>query len=164
MEGISLKDTRNQRIHMVGIGGASMAGLAEMLYHDGYLVSGSDSAESYALKRLRGFNLDVRAGHHPEMVDGAGLLVYSAAIAVDDPERVEARRLGIPQMERAVLLGEIMQDAARRSASAAHTARPPPRPCWPRCCTKLTRTPPSIWAAAWMPLAAASVLVTVVCS
>lgn len=114
MEGISLKDTRNQRIHMVGIGGASMAGLAEMLYHDGYLVSGSDSAESYALKRLRSFNLDVRAGHHPEMVDGAGLLVYSAAIAVDDPERVEARRLGIPQMERAVLLGEIMQDAARQ--------------------------------------------------
>ncbi|NLX83544.1 MAG: UDP-N-acetylmuramate--L-alanine ligase [Clostridiales bacterium] len=111
---IRLKDMRNQRIHMVGIGGASMAGLAEMLFHDGYLVSGSDSAESYALKRLRKLNLDVRAGHYPEMVTGASLLVYSAAIAVDDPERVAAQRLGIPQMERAVLLGEIMQDATQQ--------------------------------------------------
>ena len=58
-----LAQYRNQRIHMVGIGGASMSGLAEMLHHDGFLVSGSDSADSYALKKLRQLGLDVRAGH-----------------------------------------------------------------------------------------------------
>lgn len=106
-----LAQYRNQRIHMVGIGGASMSGLAEMLHHDGFLVSGSDSADSYALKKLRQLGLDVRAGHHPGMVTGAGLLVYSAAISIEDPERMEAKHLGIPQMERAVLLGAIMQES-----------------------------------------------------
>ncbi|NLE68932.1 MAG: UDP-N-acetylmuramate--L-alanine ligase, partial [Clostridiales bacterium] len=107
----SLAQVRNQRIHMVGIGGASMSGLAEMLHHDGYVVSGTDSADSYAVKKLQRMGLDVRAGHHPDMVTGAGLLVYSAAISTEDPERMEAARLDVPQMERAVLLGAIMQEA-----------------------------------------------------
>lgn len=111
MEQAGLSQYRNQRVHMVGIGGASMAGLAEMLHHDGFLVSGSDSADSYAVKKLQKMGMDVRPGHHPDMVQGAGLLVYSAAISAEDPERMEAKRLGIPQMERAVLLGAIMQDA-----------------------------------------------------
>ena len=114
MEGAGLSQFKNQRIHMVGIGGASMAGLAEMLHHEGYQVSGSDAADSYALKRLRSMGLDARAGHYPEMVKGAGLLVYSAAISTEDPERQEALQLGIPQMERAVLLGAIMEESAEQ--------------------------------------------------
>ena len=98
-----------KRIHMVGIGGSSMSGLAEMLSSDGHLISGTDSADGYQLKRLCGMGIDVRAGHHPNMVKGSGLLVYSAAISPLDPERLEAVRLGIPQMERAVLLGVMMQ-------------------------------------------------------
>ena len=98
------------RIHMIGIGGSSMSGLAEMLRHEGYPVSGTDSADGYALLKLRALGVDVRPGHHPDMVAGAELLVYSAAISKDDPERLEADRLGIPQMERAVLLGKIMEN------------------------------------------------------
>ena len=97
-----------KRIHMVGILGSSMAGLAEMLVREGLQVSGSDSASGYAHKRLADLGVDVGIGHHPKMVEGAGLLVYSAAISESDPERVEAERLQIPQMERAVMLGEIM--------------------------------------------------------
>lgn len=98
-----------KRIHMVGIGGSSMSGLAEMLSSDSHLISGTDSADGYMLQKLRGLGIDARAGHYPEMVKGAGLLVYSAAISPMDPERLEAARLGIPQMERAVLLGVMMQ-------------------------------------------------------
>jgi len=99
---------KGQRVHLVGIGGASMSGLAQMLRADGFAVSGSDSADSATLALLRDLGVDARAGHHPEMVPGAGLLVYSAAIATDDPERQTATRLHIPQMERAVLLGLLM--------------------------------------------------------
>ena len=109
MKQAKLADHKGQRVHMVGIGGASMSGLAQMLVHDGFTVSGSDSADSYTLAFLKEMGLDVRAGHHPQMVAGAGLLAYSAAIPEDDPERVEASRLGIPQMDRAVLLGQIME-------------------------------------------------------
>jgi len=104
-----LSELTGKRIHMVGIGGSSMSGLAEMLLSDGHLVSGTDSADGYHLKKLRGLGIDARAGHHPDMVGGAGLLVYSAAISAADPERQEADRLSIPQMERAVLLGLMMQ-------------------------------------------------------
>ena len=99
---------RGKRVHMVGIGGSSMSGLAEMLARDGFEVSGTDRDEGYALSHLRGLGMDVRAGHHPDMVEGAALLVYSAAIPREDPERQQALALGIPQMERAVLLGELM--------------------------------------------------------
>ena len=96
------------RIHMVGIGGSSMSGLAEMLLREGYLVSGTDRDEGYTLEHLRGLGIKALAGHHPQMVEDAALLVYSAAIPAEDPERQRAKELGIPQMERAVLLGELM--------------------------------------------------------
>lgn len=112
-DGKVLTDIRNvlgSRVHLVGIGGASMSGLAEMLLRKGYEVSGSDKADSHTVERLKQLGIKIQVGHHPEAVKGAGLLVYSAAIASDDPERLEAARLGIPQMERAVLLGQLMQD------------------------------------------------------
>ncbi len=104
---------QGQRVHMVGVGGSSMSGLAEMLCADGFAVSGSDTADGYALAKLKAMGVDVRVGHRPEMVAGAGLLAYSAAISHDDPERAEARLLGIEEMERAVLLGEMMRGHAR---------------------------------------------------
>lgn len=114
MESAGIESYKSQRIHMVGIGGASMSGLAMMLVHEGYQVSGSDSSDSYTLSHLKNQQVDVRAGHYPDMVEGAGLLVYSAAIAPDDPERLEATRLRIPQMERAVLLGEMMKSSRQQ--------------------------------------------------
>ncbi len=98
-----------KRVHMIGIGGSSMSGLAEMLKHEGYTVTGSDSSDSYLADRLRQMGIPVSLGHHPEEIDGAALIVYSAAIHEEDAERVEAARLNIPQMERAVLLGQVME-------------------------------------------------------
>lgn len=113
MQGGNLQLTGKQ-VHLVGIGGSSMSGLAEMLLRKGALVTGSDWADSYTVRRLRGLGIEVRVGHHPDMVQGIDLFVYTAAIAVDDPERLEAARLGIPMMERAVLLGELMRGSSEQ--------------------------------------------------
>lgn len=101
-------DYIGKRVHMIGIGGSSMSGLAEMLLKEGYVVTGSDNANSHAVERLRGAGIEVFVGHKAENVHGAALIVFSAAIAADNPEREEGRRLGIPEMERSVLLGELM--------------------------------------------------------
>lgn len=104
-----ITDFRGARVHMIGIGGSSMSGLAEMLKSEGYRVTGSDSNESHAAQRLRLMDIPVSIGHHPEEIQGAALVVYSAAIHEEDEERVEALRLNIPQMDRAVLLGQLME-------------------------------------------------------
>ncbi len=93
---------------MIGIGGSSMSGLAEMLLNEGYIVTGSDNANSHAVERLRDKGVQVSVGHHAENVRGAALIIYSAAIAPDNPERAEGENLGIPQMERSTLLGQLM--------------------------------------------------------
>ena len=105
---ISIQDYQGKRVHMVGIGGSSMSGLAEMLLKEGYTVTGSDNANSHAVERLRNAGVTVHVGHAAENVRGADLLIFSAAIAPENPERQEAKRLGIPEMERSVLLGQLM--------------------------------------------------------
>lgn len=107
-------DYAGKRVHMVGIGGSSMSGLAQMLLSHDFIVSGSDSQEGYALDKLRQFSIPVYAGHRPEEAAKADLLVYSAAIATDDAERVAAQQAGIPQMERAELLGQLMEGYEHR--------------------------------------------------
>ncbi|HHT14605.1 MAG TPA: UDP-N-acetylmuramate--L-alanine ligase [Clostridiales bacterium] len=104
-----IRNYQNSRIHLIGIGGSSMSGLAQMLVQESYQVSGSDSVDSHSLQRLKEMGVDVKAGHHPAMVAGAGLVVYSAAISSEAPERLAAECLRIPQMERAVLLGQLME-------------------------------------------------------
>ncbi len=106
---VNIWDYRGKKLHLVGIGGSSMSGLAMMLKAEGFLVSGSDNSDGYALSRLIAQDIPVFVGHHPLEAARADLLVYSAAIAPDDPERMEAQRLGIPQIERAPLLGQLMQ-------------------------------------------------------
>ncbi len=109
-----IKDFVGKRVHMIGIGGSSMSGLAEMLKKQGFLVTGSDSSESHTAKRLRLLDIPVAIGHHPEIIEGSSLVVFSAAIHEDDPERMQAEKLNIPQMERAVLLGQLMQGFKER--------------------------------------------------
>ena len=104
-----ISDIPGGRIHMIGIGGSSMSGLAEMLMDKGYAVSGSDRDEGYLIHHVREKGCHVEIGHRAENVHGADLVVYSAAIAADNPERAEADRLGIPSIERAVLLGQLME-------------------------------------------------------
>lgn len=86
-----------------------MSGLSQMLMEKGYRVSGSDNAQSHAVEKLQSMGIPVTVGHKAENVHGADLVVYSAAILTDNPERREVERLHIPNMERAVLLGQLME-------------------------------------------------------
>ncbi|MEE0928129.1 MAG: UDP-N-acetylmuramate--L-alanine ligase [Acutalibacteraceae bacterium] len=96
-----------KRVHMIGIGGSGMCPLAEILHSKGYELSGSDNNEGDTLNRVRNLGIKVYMGHHAENIDGAELVVYSAAIAEDNPERVAAAEKGIPTMERSKLLGAL---------------------------------------------------------
>lgn len=104
-----IRDFVGQRVHMIGIGGSSMSGLAEMLQHKGYIVSGSDQTQSYATDKLKDLGIDIHIGHRAENVQGANFAVYTAAIASDNPERVALEQLSIPSIERATLLGQLME-------------------------------------------------------
>lgn len=96
-----------QRIYFIGIGGCSMNGLAQILFARGYSVSGSDRDRSPFTDRLQEMGIPVYIGHDKKQVEGAELVIYSAAIKPDHVERAAARALGIPEMERSVALGEI---------------------------------------------------------
>ena len=96
-----------KRIHMIGIGGSGMCPLAEILHSKGYILTGSDNNESDPLKRVKALGVKVFMGHNAENIDGAELVVYSAAISKENPEIQEAEKRGIPTMERSHLLGAI---------------------------------------------------------
>ncbi len=108
-DSIRISDFKEKRVHLIGIGGSSMSGLAEMLVDQGYTVSGSDRDEGYLIPHVREKGCRVMIGHQAENVHGADLIVYSAAIPTSNPERKEAARLHIPSIERAELLGQLME-------------------------------------------------------
>lgn len=96
-----------KNIHMIGIGGSGMCPLAEILLSKGYKLTGSDNNIGDPLMRLKNKGVNVVLGHAKENIDGAELVVYSAAISSDNPEIVAAKEKGIPLMERATLLGAL---------------------------------------------------------
>ncbi len=98
-----------KRVHFVGIGGAGMSGIAEVLATQGYLVSGSDVAASAVTARLKRLGVAVIIGHAAPNVAGADAVVVSTAIAPDNPEIVAAREGGIPVVPRALMLAELMR-------------------------------------------------------
>lgn len=98
---------KSKPVHMIGIGGISMSGIAEILLSMGYTVTGSDSHLSEITERLEKNNIKVYNGHHAENVIGAGIVVYTAAIKPDNPELSKARELNIPTIERSEFLGEL---------------------------------------------------------
>ncbi len=97
------------KIHMVGIGGAGMSGIAEVLLNLGYSVSGSDMSDSAVVKHLRSLGATVAVGHAAENLGDVQVLVKSTAIADDNPEVVEARRRNIAIIPRAEMLAELMR-------------------------------------------------------
>jgi UDP-N-acetylmuramate--alanine ligase len=108
-------------IHMVGIGGAGMSGLALLAQSAGYSVSGTDREESPALRALRAAGVDARAGHGAEAIPAeAQALVVSTAIAAANPERVEAQRRGLPVLHRSELLAELMAGRRGLAVAGAH--------------------------------------------
>lgn len=114
---------RVKKIHMVGIGGSGMSGIAEVLLNLGFSVSGSDIAEGPVVKHLRSLGADISIGHAPENVphgkDVVQVVVKSTAITMDNPEIKEAQARGIPIIPRAEMLAELMR--LRRGIAVAGT-------------------------------------------
>jgi UDP-N-acetylmuramate--alanine ligase len=100
---------RIKRIHFVGIGGAGMSGIAEVLINLGYDVSGSDISDNAATKRLTDMGAKVFRGHAASHVEGAGVVVISSAVKADNPEVVIAHEQRIPVIPRAEMLAELMR-------------------------------------------------------
>ncbi len=96
-------------IHMVGIGGSGMSGIAEVLLNLGHTVYGSDMGESAAVKRLRELGAIISIGHGADNVGNVEVLVKSTAISEDNPEVQAARSRGIPIIPRAEMLAELMR-------------------------------------------------------
>ena len=101
--------TKFTKIHMIGIGGSGMSGIAEVLLNLGYEVHGSDMADSAVVRRLRSLGADIHIGHAAENVDDVNVLVKSSAVSEDNPEVVAARQKGIPVIPRAEMLAELMR-------------------------------------------------------
>jgi UDP-N-acetylmuramate--alanine ligase len=98
-----------QKIHFVGIGGAGMSGIAEVLHNLGYAVSGSDLADSVTLRRLAGMGIRTFVGHAGANVEHADAVVTSTAVHADNPEVRAARERRIPVVPRAIMLAELMR-------------------------------------------------------
>lgn len=101
----NLKKYKN--IHMIGIGGVSMSGIAEILHNWGFHITGSDLTNSESINILKKRGIQVTIGHNIENIKKADVVVYSAAIKQDDPEMLEAKANNIPTIERADFLGEL---------------------------------------------------------
>src|SRR5689334_22485322 len=98
-----------KHVHFVGIGGAGMSGIAEVLLTLRYKVSGSDLAESTATRRLRQLGAKIHVGHGEENIAGADAVVISSAVRDDNPEVVAARAKKVPVVPRALMLAELMR-------------------------------------------------------
>ena len=98
-----------KRIHLIGIGGCSMNGLALILKSQGHEVTGSDRERTQFTDALDHEGIRYSIGHTGEYIEGADLVIYSAAIKPENPERMLARAKGIPELERSVALGQISE-------------------------------------------------------
>ncbi len=110
---------RIQRVHFVGIAGAGMSGIAEVLVEQGFEVSGSDIVDNQVTSRLRKLGATIFQGHDASQVEGANVLVVSSAVSPDNSEVVAARELRIPIVPRAEMLAELMR--FRRGIAVAGT-------------------------------------------
>ena len=111
---------KRQPVHFVGIGGIGMSGLAEILLGMGYGVSGSDQRLSPVTAGLAARGATIYQGHKAENLDDATAVVYSSAVRADNPEVVEARRRGIPVIQRGELLAELMRQKFGIAVAGSH--------------------------------------------
>lgn len=115
-----IPSNRVKKLHFVGIGGAGMSGIAEVLHENGFIVSGSDCGEGPAIEYLKSLGLVIYPSHEAKNVEGADLLVYSSAVSMDNPEIVEAKARRIPVIRRAEMLGELMRLKYTLAVSGTH--------------------------------------------
>jgi len=98
-----------KHIHFVGVGGVGMCGIAEILHNLGYIVSGSDQADSATTRRLAALGIRVHIGHEARNIEGAEAVVTSTAVRGENPEVIAARSRRVPVVPRAVMLAELMR-------------------------------------------------------
>ena len=98
-----------RHIHFIGVGGAGMSGIAEVLFNLGYTISGSDLSDSSTLRRLAALGIQTHVGHSANNVKSADAVVTSTAVKADNPEVLVARSRHIPVVPRAVMLAELMR-------------------------------------------------------
>ena len=111
---------KTKHIHFVGIGGIGMSGIAELLINLGYKVSGSDLKDSPMTRRLSALNGAVFIGHKAAQIEGADVVVYSSAVAEENPEIQEAKTRSIPVIPRAEMLAELMRLEYGVAIAGAH--------------------------------------------
>jgi UDP-N-acetylmuramate--alanine ligase len=111
---------KTRQLHFVGIGGAGMSGIAEVLVNLEYPVSGSDLVTSPTIRRLKRLGAKIQRGHKARNVHGADVVVISSAVKDDNPEVIEARRMGIPVIPRAEMLAELMRLKYGVAVAGAH--------------------------------------------
>ncbi len=111
---------KTRHIHIIGIGGIGMSGIAELLINLGYDVSGSDLKESAATRRLKAMGAKVSKGHSKENAEGADVVVYSSAVSDRNPEIIAARDRAIPVIPRAEMLSELMRLKYGVAVAGAH--------------------------------------------
>ncbi|HEC04939.1 MAG TPA: UDP-N-acetylmuramate--L-alanine ligase [Thiothrix sp.] len=107
--GYDLARRRIKQVHFVGIGGAGMGGIAEVVANLGYKVTGSDIAEGQMTKRLESLGVEVMIGHEAKNVSGANVVVISTAVSADNVEVLAAKENNIPVIPRAEMLAELMR-------------------------------------------------------
>ena len=103
------KIVKRRRLHFIGIGGIGMSGIAEILLNLGYRISGSDLRRSPITERLSSLGAVIHEGHAAEHAHGADVVVYSSAIARNNPEFLAAAAAGVPLIMRGELLAELMR-------------------------------------------------------
>ena len=111
---------RVRRIHMIGIGGSGMSGIAEVLVSLGYEVAGSDLQQSAVTERLAGLGVDIRFGHAQENIGRADVVVSSSAVDEQNPEVIAARSARIPVVRRAEMLAELMRHRHGIAVAGTH--------------------------------------------
>jgi len=110
----------NKNYHLIGIGGIGMSGIARLLLRKGFKVSGSDLKESEITDELQELGARIFLGHRAENIKGAQSVIYSSAIKEENPEIIEAGRLGIPILKRAEALLELMRDKTVITVAGSH--------------------------------------------
>lgn len=111
---------RVRHIHMVGIGGSGMSGIAEVLLTQGFVVSGSDAKASAVTTHLTKIGAQITIGHHADLVASADVVVASTAIAKENPELVAARAARVPVIPRAEMLAEMMRGKFGIAVAGTH--------------------------------------------
>ncbi len=101
-------ENSNKKIHLIGIGGSGMSGIAEVLINSGYSVTGSDVEYNNTIKKIESMGSKVHIGHNPDNINGAEIVVYSSAIKDDNIELAEARNRKLTVLRRAEMLSELL--------------------------------------------------------